>query len=125
MTAVGDIVRGDLTTQTSMTADALNVRFMGSAESFAMADVDAFLQRVHTAALDSRLPAVCVDMRELEFMSSSCFKTFVTWIGALQQVQADRQYRIRFLGDRTRPWQRRSLSALACFAIDLITVEGT
>jgi hypothetical protein len=47
----------------------------------------------------------------------------VSWIGQVQDLEAHRQYRIRFLSDDNKHWQRRSLGALSCFAVDLIQVE--
>jgi hypothetical protein len=57
-------------------------------------------------------------------MNSSCFKAFVSWLGVLQDVDRVRQYRIRFLSDDQKHWQRRSLSALCCFAVDLVRIES-
>ncbi len=56
-------------------------------------------------------------------MNSSCFKSFVTWIGEVQDLQPDKQYRIHFRSNPEMLWQRRSLHALRCFAVDLITIE--
>lgn len=64
-----------------------------------------------------------VDLTRLEFMNSSCFKSFVAWIEQVQNLDPSEQYRIQFLSDPNMHWQRRSLKALSCFAADLITVE--
>ncbi len=56
-------------------------------------------------------------------MSSSCFRTFVTWLSDVQDLPPERQYRIRLRSNATMLWQRRSLHALRCFAHDLVNIE--
>jgi hypothetical protein len=64
-------------------------------------------------------------MRELEFMNSSCLKAFVSWIAKLEDVEDPQaQYRIRFLSDATKLWQRRSLGALTCIDADRLQVDS-
>jgi hypothetical protein len=65
-----------------------------------------------------------VDFRELEFMNSSCFKCFVTWLGIVQDLEPTRQYKIVFASNRELHWQRRSLNALRCFAMGVVTIEA-
>jgi hypothetical protein len=98
--------------------------FAGSADSRAVATIDGFLVRLHAEEMRAGLPEVVVDFREFDFMNSSCFKAFVTWIGGVQDLEASKQYKIRFLSDPNKHWQRRSLEALRCFAVDLIRVEA-
>ncbi len=102
---------------------AVNVRLVGSAESVAMAPLGHLLGKLHGEAVRLEVREVTIDMRELEFMNSSCFKAFVSWLGELQDLDPIRQYRIRFLSDEQKHWQRRSLGALSCFAVDLIQIE--
>jgi hypothetical protein len=101
----------------------VNVRLVGSAESVAMAPLGHLLGKLHGEAVRLEVREVTIDMRELEFMNSSCFKAFVSWLGELQDLDPGRQYRIRFLSDEQKHWQRRSLGALSCFAVDLIDIE--
>ncbi|MDB4957395.1 MAG: hypothetical protein JWO36_4964, partial [Myxococcales bacterium] len=63
------------------------------------------------------------DLRELEFMNSSCFKAFVAWIAMIRDLETDKQYRMHLLSNPNLHWQRRSLAALTCFAVDLVTIE--
>ncbi len=85
---------------------------------------DAMLEQVAAQLKQVRVREVVVDMRELEFMNSSCFKSFVTWLTDVQQLERDKQYQIRFLSDSSKHWQRRSQFALSCFAVDLVKIEG-
>jgi hypothetical protein len=102
----------------------VTVALKGSADTRVMAQVSDLLAQVHERALAQALREVVVDFRELEFMNSSCFKAFVTWIVRVQGLAPDAQYQIRFLSDRGKHWQRRSLGALSCFAVDLVQIDA-
>jgi hypothetical protein len=122
--SVAEIATDDLTSETELNKSEFIVRLMGSAETAAMGKLDAYLKILHEEATKSGVGAVVIDMRKLEFMNSSCFKTFVSWIGVIQDSPADRQYKVRFVASEQKHWQSRSLGALACFAVDLISVES-
>jgi hypothetical protein len=124
MTAITEIATSDLKTETEIARSAFTVKMMGSAETGAMTELDGFLKRLHESAVDAKVPEVVIDMRSLEFMNSSCFKQFVTWINTLQEAPTESQYRVRFVADEKKHWQSRSLGALACFAVDLIRIEN-
>jgi hypothetical protein len=121
--SIANINTEDLKTETELGATSITMRLIGSAETEAKTSLDAFLKAVHETALASKAGEVVVDLRRLEFMNSSCIKAFVSWIGAVQDVPPSGQYRMRFLSDTTKEWQGRSLTALACFAVDLIHIE--
>jgi len=125
MDQLEEITTTDLRTETDLARTALTVKMIGSAESQVTTDLDRYLKRLHAAAVEAKVPEVVVDMRALDFMNSSCFKTFVTWINTLQEAgDGEGPYRVRFLADDKKHWQGRSLGALACFAVDLIRVES-
>jgi hypothetical protein len=113
----------ELHTEATYAPPAVSVRLVGSAESVAMAPLGDLLGRLHGEAIRLDVREVTIDMRELEFMNSSCFKAFVSWLGVLQDLDPRKQYRIRFLSDEHKHWQRRSLGALSCFAVDLVKIE--
>lgn len=95
----------------------------GEADMQAQPQLRAFLEAVHAEAERLGLSEVFFDFRELEFMTSSCFKEFVTFASKLQAVPKARQYRACFLSDPKSHWQKRSLFALSRFANDLISVQ--
>lgn len=103
---------------------ALVAKLSGTADLRVTESVEAILRRVHQSALELSIPEVRVDLRELEFMNSSCFKSFVSWISDVSEL-ASGQYRIRFLSNPSILWQRRSLHALSCFAAELVTIEAS
>lgn len=102
---------------------ALVAKLSGTADLRVTGSVEAILARVHQAALELSIPEVHMDLRELEFMNSSCFKSFVSWISEVSELSSG-QYRIRFFSNPSILWQRRSLHALSCFAAELVTIEA-
>lgn len=124
-TNIPNIATHDLTTETDLGPSSLTARFTGSAETDAMREVATFLKGVHEAATTAKVDEVVIDLRALEFMNSSCFKAFVSWVGTVQDTPSDAQYKVRFLSDSKKHWQSRSLSALACFAVDLIHIDAS
>jgi len=114
----------DFSADVSKDGPTLALRLVGNADMAAKDGLDSLLPRVHEQALAHQSPEVIVDFRELEFMNSSCFKSFVSWINEVTELDPDKQYKIRLLSKPELHWQRRSLHALRCFAIDLISVEN-
>lgn len=104
-------------------AETLTLRLSGDASLNVGDRVDAILKEVHAEAKRRKTKLVVIDLGKLEFMNSSCFKVFVTWISSARELPAAEQYRIRFLSNPAMYWQRRSLLALQCFASELITIE--
>jgi hypothetical protein len=68
---------------------------------------------------------VAIDLHQLEFMNSSCFKNVVSWLNRVQELPTTAQYYVRFLSNPALLWQRRSLHALQCFANELVRIEST
>jgi hypothetical protein len=105
-------------------SDELVLRFEGTADMHAIEPLDAYLTAIHALAVARNTTCVHVDFRRLEFMNSSCFKSFVTWVGTVQDSAPGEQYRIEFQSNPQMHWQRRSLNALRCFAMDLISIQS-
>ncbi len=101
----------------------VTVRFRGTADVEAKPALDHYVAALHEEARRVGASKVEVDFRELEFMNSSSFKVFVTWLSQVQELPTDAQYRIHFLSNPNMHWQRRSLAALSCFAVNLVTIE--
>jgi hypothetical protein len=107
----------------SVDGKTLTIALSGNADLGALAPLEKVLASLHQEAETAAVAEVAVDLRKLEFMNSSCFKNFVSWIGKVQELDGTKQYRIRFVSNAEILWQRRSLHALQCFAAQLITVE--
>jgi hypothetical protein len=100
----------------------IHVSVKGNADNAALDALDQLLQRTHAEAKRLAVREAIVDLRQLEFMNSSCFKSFVSWINDILELAADRQYKVQFLSNPKLHWQKRSLHSLRCFAVELITV---
>ena len=124
MTELRGFESGELAVSARADDAGVTVAFQGSADSRVMTELGELLTRVHDESVKRSAGEVVVDFRDLEFMNSSCFKAFVTWIVRVQGLAAGTQYRIRFLSDKGKHWQHRSLGALSCFAVDLVQVDA-
>ena len=94
----------------------------GSADYSASDALDTLVNGIHADAQRAQVTEVALDLRELEFMSSSCFKCLVSWITTIQELEASQQYKVRILSNPDLHWQKSSLHTLRCFAAELITV---
>lgn len=100
----------------------ISVGLKGNADYAALDALDTLLTRVHAEGKRLGIKEAQIDLRQLEFMNSSCFKSFVSWITDIQELEVDKQYKVKFLSNPKMHWQKRSLHSLRCFAVDLITV---
>jgi hypothetical protein len=100
------------------------VEFIGSADMRAKDVLDRFLAALHERLRSESARTVTVDLRRLEFMNSSCIKSFITWITLVQGLPRPEQYTLCFVSRPAFLWQKRSLHALRCFASDLVSVAA-
>lgn len=107
----------------SQSGDSITVTMLGTADIPARAALDSLLTQLHSESTRLGVKQVVVDLAQLEFMNSSCFKSFVSWIEQVQNLDSPSQYRIQFVSNPDMHWQRRSLKALSCFAAEIITVS--
>ena len=106
------------------TAPTLIVTLVGNADLNVKAELDRFMAAVHEEARRIGAREVVVDLKALEFMNSSCLKSFVWWISSVHELAAAHQYRINFVSSPSMYWQRRSLSALAGLATELVSISA-
>ena len=111
----------DFSAEATLAAGDVRLKLVGSADARAVEPLSSLLPRLHAEATRVGAKRVVVDLLELEFMNSSCFKSFVTWISMVRKAPV--QYSISLLSNPSMLWQKRSLHALACFAADLVTIE--
>ena len=120
---LADVAAEALAIQGRLTETTIAVRIAGTADLAARADLEDYMRRLHAEAVRVKATAVVVDLRELEFMNSSCLKVFVVWLAQLRDMEASAHYKVRIQSNPGLLWQRRSLAALSCFAVDLVTIE--
>jgi hypothetical protein len=115
---------GDLRAKANLEASKVVLHLRGAAEYQDPKPLDELLKVLHEASVSGAATEVAVDLREVEFMNSSCFKSLVSWISTLEELDEAKRYKVRFLSDDGVLWQRRSLHALKCFAPALVSVEN-
>lgn len=106
----------------SLESEKLRVVFAGTGDLDAVATLGSYLPKVHQHAAAHGVQEVVFDFCALEFMNSSCFKAFVTFIDSAKTIGAS--YRIRFITASKHYWQRRSLEALRRLAMGLVIIES-
>lgn len=101
----------------------LVVKFSGNGDISAVGALARYLKLVHEEAVRLGSDEVKFDFRDLDFMNSSCFKSFVSWIDTVSR-SAPASYKIKFLANPAQHWQRRSLEALRRMAESVVTIEA-
>jgi hypothetical protein len=100
----------------------LDIAFSGTGDMNAIEILASYLPRVHAEALRLSVHEVRCDLRQLVFMNSSCFKSFVVWIDTVKSAPI--AYKIEFLTDPSLHWQRRSLEALRRLAVNIVSIAA-
>jgi anti-anti-sigma factor len=114
----------DFTAKVESGSPTLIVTLVGNADLNVKSELDRFMSALHEEACRIGAREVVVDVKQLEFMNSSCLKSFVWWISSVHDLAAARQYRITFVSSPAMYWQRRSLTALAGLANDLVSISA-
>ena len=118
---------GELKASSSQSGEIVSLAFSGNADGRADSALESFLHDIHAEITTEAVSQVDVDIRSLEFMNSSCFKGFITWIVQVRRMTPESRYRIRFLATSKYPWQKRSLHAISFFGggklIEVVTED--
>jgi anti-anti-sigma factor len=114
----------DFNASAAAAGPALTITLSGNADLNVRVELERFMTAIHEEARRSGAKEVVVDLRELEFMNSSCLKSFVWWISSVQDLAAAEQYRITFVSSPAMYWQRRSLNALAGLALGIVSISA-
>lgn len=122
MTEVVSVSGEDFTGAAHHENQAMTAWLKGNADYSALDALEMLLARTHSEATRLKVQEIVVDLKQLEFMNSSCFKCFLSWISDIQELEPERQYKVKFLSNPRLHWQKRSLHSLRCFAVELISV---
>lgn len=118
-----DVHVGELHATARASDGGMTLALIGTADTSAESALNELLGRLHGELQKAGVRDVLVDLHELEFMNSSCFKSFITWIVAVRRLPEDQHYRIRFRPNNAMHWQKRSLHAICYFGGDLVSIE--
>jgi len=100
--------------------DRIIAKLVGTADQAAADALRETLTKIHAARAGVR--EAIIDLRGVEFMSSTCLKEVLTWINDIQELDTAEQYRVRFVSSPKFHWQKRSLHTVRCFAMELISI---
>ena len=120
-----DVHSGELYAQAHGGDGVITLKLTGTADAVSRPALNNLLGRLHNECNRAEARKVVVDLHDLEFMNSSCFKSFITWIVAVRRLPEAQHYRIRFVSNAALHWQKRSLHAISYFGGELVTVEST
>ena len=102
---------------------ALRLSIRGYADADVQPVLEPYFSQVHAEAQTENMSEVVVDVHELVFINSSGFKALVGWLGQLNTLAPQRQYRIRFVRNAGQRWQVRSFDALQRMSCGLVSIE--
>jgi hypothetical protein len=122
MTEIVSVTGEDFKGTAHQEGQTFNLFLKGNADYAALDALEMLLTRSHSEAVRLGAKDVVVDLRQLEFMNSSCFKCFLSWITEIQELDPDSRYKVNLLSSSQLHWQKRSLHSLRCFAVELISV---
>lgn len=120
---VGPLIREGFSLIPTLSGRVLHLVFVGCADAEAQPLLGSYFNRLHVEAMQANVNEVFVDVHELYFINSSCFKAFVTWVATVSAVEPSARYRIRFLKDANLRWQARSFDALHRMSLALVSIE--
>jgi hypothetical protein len=96
----------------------------GEADVAALTLIDQLLAQADALAQEHHAAFVALDVARLRFISASCLSKIIAWINRVRRRDESARYQIKLRYNQNVHWQRRSLAALQCFAVDLISIEG-
>lgn len=100
----------------------INAWLQGNADYHALDAVEMLLTRLHAEATRLAITEAVIDLRRLEFMNSSCFRIFISWLAEILELNEARRYKVKFLFNPDLHWQNRSLHTLRSFAVEVVDV---
>lgn len=124
MSATTPLIRDGFVLQPSLSGRLLRIAFSGCADAEAEPLLGDYFKQMHRTAQAATVDEVVVDIHELYFINSGCFKAFVTWIDLLNREALQQRYRIRFLKNEELRWQTRSFDALLRMSFGTVVIEN-
>jgi len=86
-------------------------------------DILPYLLKIHEEVLKKSLKNIKADFTDLTFMNSSGIKTIISWIMKLNDVPAEKRYKINIIYNPNITWQESSIQVMQQLFPDFIVVE--
>jgi hypothetical protein len=108
------------------TGEMLRVCLAGRGYNPEREPLERFLMEVHALARQKRSTSVALDVRDVEFFTTSCLRPLMHWVSKVESLAVPERYDVRVQCAAVPRWQTRFFSALAVLAdeIVVVTVEG-
>jgi hypothetical protein len=116
------VSRDDFAVSAHCDGPTIKASLRGTADHTANELVQVLLDRIHADARVLDVSSVEVDIRGLEFLSSSCFRHFIDWLARVHDLDDRHRYSVQFLSSPQFHWQRRTLESLRCFGDGLVEI---
>lgn len=117
---VGSLQQSAFGIEAQLNGAALTLAFRGTGDLEAIEPLAEYLAGAFDDVQRLAISQIRFDFKALEFMNSSCFKAFVTFI---ERTKHGSSVSIVFVTDPGHHWQRRSLEALRRLAMGRVTIE--
>ena len=112
----------DFGTRTTCDGSSIAVHMKGNWDMKAVAPLEEFTRALEKEAERLQVGRVEIHWSEVEFINSSCLKSFARWVGSVAKPSQGQKYTIAFFA--AQPWQRRSLEALKVLGKEKVTVHA-
>jgi hypothetical protein len=111
----------DCGTVTTCDGSSITVQMKGNWDMNAVAPLDEFTRALEKEAERLQVAQVVMNWTEVEFINSSCLKSFARWVGSLSRPPQAQKYTLEFFTNHA--WQRRSLEALKALGRDKVLIK--
>jgi hypothetical protein len=101
----------------------IRLKLSGNADMDIVPLLGPYLGRFHDYLCGTNASTVTVDLRELYFLNSSCFKAIITWIASINTLNPSERYHVQFFINPGLAWQKRNLQSILDFAPTIVGVQ--
>jgi hypothetical protein len=120
--AIPAIVRAGFTIAVK-NSDGVRIILSGNADMDVVPLLGPYLNQVHEHLCSRGARSVEVDIRELYFLNSSCFKAIINWISFISTLEPSQKYEVKFVTNSRLNWQKRNLRSILDFAPTIVAVQ--
>jgi hypothetical protein len=103
--------------------DPIRLKLSGNADMDIVQLLGPYLRQLHEHLCGADARLVVVDLRDLYFLNSSCFKAIITWIGSINSLGESQRYQVQFVTNPRLSWQKRNLQSILDFAPTIVVVK--
>ncbi len=122
--AIPAIVREGFTIAVK-SSGGVRIMMSGNADMDVVPLLGPYLSQVHEHLCSGGARSVVVDIRDLYFLNSSCFKAIINWIASIDTLEPSQKYDVKFVTNSRLNWQKRNLRSILDFAPTIVAVQDS